>query len=202
LKELSATEGKILAAAELEFQEKGYFGARMREIADRAGINKGLLHYYFKTKDSLFAAIFDTAFAQLVGKINSVLDMDIPLMEKIDTIVDTYFNLLTKNSAIPLFVINELNKDADRFVDRHIRKNTRPMFHKFKENVDTEVKTGRIRPIDARHLLMNIISMIVFPFIARPVMQVVFSTNHADFKNLLNERKNLIKEFTKQALKA
>ena len=53
------TEQKILDAAEVVFHEKGFDGARMQEIADKATINKGLLHYYFKSKDALFDAIFN-----------------------------------------------------------------------------------------------------------------------------------------------
>ncbi|HEX2898201.1 MAG TPA: helix-turn-helix domain-containing protein, partial [Bacteroidia bacterium] len=56
------TEFRILEAARHIFQQKGFDGARMQEIADTAQINKGLLHYYFKSKDALFHKVFGIAF--------------------------------------------------------------------------------------------------------------------------------------------
>ena len=71
----NTTEQKILEAAQEVFHEKGYDGARMQEIADKASINKGLLHYYFKTKDSLFEAIFSIAFRQMIAQIQAIITM-------------------------------------------------------------------------------------------------------------------------------
>src|SRR5580700_8969817 len=104
----SNTEQKILEAAEEIFHEKGFDGARMQEIADKASINKGLLHYYFKTKDSLFQAIFSMAFRKMMAQVQSIVSMDIPLDKKIDLMVDGYMIMLAKNPALPRFVINEL----------------------------------------------------------------------------------------------
>ncbi|MBL6448269.1 TetR family transcriptional regulator [Fulvivirga sp. 29W222] len=195
------TEDKILESASQVFSEKGFNGARMREIADTAGINKGLLHYYFKTKDALFEAVFKVAFKQLISRIQHILEMDLPLYEKIDLIVDTYLGMIMKNPSLPNFVISELNKDADRFIKRNISKKETQIFAKFIALVDQEADEGKIKRIDARQLLMNIISMIVFPVLGRPIMQVIFGTDNDEFKSLLLERKQHIKEFVKDALK-
>ena len=108
------TEQRILDAAGEVFHSKGFDGARMQEIAQHAGINKGLLHYYFKTKDALFDAIFGIALNQIVSRINIILEQDLSLDEKIDLIVDQYMDLLLKNPMLPRFVLNELNKNADK----------------------------------------------------------------------------------------
>src|SRR5690606_32498080 len=97
----SNTEERILQAAEEVFQEKGYDGARMREIAERAGTNKGLLHYYFKTKDALFEAIFGVVFRKMITKMQAVLQMDMPMDNKIDLIVDQYMGFIQKNPSLP-----------------------------------------------------------------------------------------------------
>ena len=117
----NSTEQKIIEAAETVFHEKGFDGARMQEIADKANINKGLLHYYFKSKDALFDAIFNMAIKRMSGNINSILKMEISLDEKIDLIIDSYMNLLLRNSSLPRFVITELNKDSDRFIKKYLR---------------------------------------------------------------------------------
>lgn len=195
------TEQKILEAAELIFQEKGYDGARMQEIADQANINKGLLHYYFKSKDTLFEAIFSMAFRRMINNISNILAMEIPLDEKLDLIIDTYMNMLLRNSSLPRFVINELNKAPDKFIAKHIDGKMNQVFAHFEKTVKKEIAAGRIQNIDPKHLLMNLLSMLVFPFIARPVIQVVVSVNQKEFLTLMNERRIVIKQFVKQALK-
>lgn len=197
----NSTEQKIVEAAQDVFHEKGYDGARMQEIADKASINKGLLHYYFKTKDALFDAIFSLAIRSMVSNIQSILATDIPLEEKIDLIVDGYMNLLARNAAVPRFVINELNKDPDRFISKHINGDIKNVFANFDKSVQDEVKAGRIRPIDSRQLFVNMVSMIIFPYLARPMMQVVMGLENKVFYELMQERRAMIKLFIKQSLR-
>ncbi|WP_119080895.1 TetR/AcrR family transcriptional regulator [Chitinophaga alhagiae] len=195
------TEEKILSAAENVFHEKGYDGARMQEIADKAGINKGLLHYYFKTKDALFDAIFSMALKRMVANIHSILAMELSLEEKMDLVVDGYMNILLKNSALPRFVINELNKDADRFIARHIHGSASSIFTSFDASVNKEIAAGNIRPINSRHLFMNMVSMTIFPFIGRPMIQVIIGLDNKEFQLLMHERREAIKSFIKMSLR-
>ena len=200
-KQDNSTEQKILDAAEIVFHEKGYELARMQEIADKASINKGLLHYYFKTKDSLFDAIFSMALRRIVTNINSILLMDIPLEEKIDLIVDSYMNMLSRNSSLPRFVITELNKDPDKFIAKHVDSTIKNAFSIFADSVRKEMDAGKITPLDPRQLFMNMISMIMFPFIGRPMVQVVMGVDNKEFQKLMHERRELIKSFIKQAIR-
>lgn len=195
------TEQKILAAAEEIFHEKGYDGARMQEIADRATINKGLLHYYFKSKDALFDTIFSMALRRMVGNLNSILLLEIPLEEKIDLMIDGYMNMLMRNSFLPSFVMNELNKDPDKFISKHVGGDFRNVFESFIDSVNKEIASGKIRPIDPHQLFMNIQSMVLFPFIGRPMIQVIIGLENKDYYSLMNERRELIKSFIRQALK-
>jgi AcrR family transcriptional regulator len=146
------TEQKILEAAEEVFQEKGFDGARMQEIADKANINKGLLHYYFKTKDSLFEAIFSIAFHTMIGQIQSIMSLEISLNERIDRIVDDFMSMLAKNPALPRFVITELNKNPDRFIAKHVNHNTRATFAAFINSVQKEIDAGNIRPVEQQRV--------------------------------------------------
>ncbi|MBK7336511.1 MAG: TetR/AcrR family transcriptional regulator [Saprospirales bacterium] len=86
------TEGRVLEAAKRVFIRKGYAGARMQEIADEAGINKGLLHYYFKSKDNLFSAIFEQAFREMVPRQNELFESDLPLFIKLEQFVERYLD--------------------------------------------------------------------------------------------------------------
>jgi TetR/AcrR family transcriptional regulator len=195
------TEQKILEAAEEVFHIKGYDGARMQEIADKASINKGLLHYYFKTKDSLFEAIFSMAFRKMMGQVQSILLLEIPLEEKIDRIVDGYMNMLAKNPSLPRFVLGELNKNPDRFIAKHVNSDTLNTFAAFSNSVRKEIDASNIRQVDPLQLFMNMISMIIFPFIGRPMIQVVAGLDNKAFQLLMLERREHIKQFLKQAIK-
>ncbi|HRG01151.1 MAG TPA: TetR/AcrR family transcriptional regulator [Bacteroidia bacterium] len=197
----NTTEQKIIEAAETVFHEKGFDGARMQEIADKANINKGLLHYYFKSKDALFDAIFNMAIKRMSGNINSILKMEISLDEKIDLIIDSYMNLLLRNSSLPRFVITELNKDSDRFIKKYLSGEISHVFARFIDSVQLEINKGKIKPIDPRHLFMNMLSMILFPFIGKPMIQTLMGVDNNEFNKLMLERREHIKAFIKQAVK-
>ncbi len=195
------TEQKILDAAEVVFHEKGFDGARMQEIADKASINKGLLHYYFKSKDALFDAIFNMAVKRMSGNINSILQMDISLEEKIDLIIDSYMNLLLRNSSLPRFVITEINKDSERFIKKYLSGEINNVFAKFIDSVKKEIDAGKIKAIDPKHLFMNMISMILFPFVGKPMIQVLIGVDNKEYNKLMLERRDHVKDFIKQAIK-
>ena len=110
------TEQKILDAAKEVFQQKGMTGARMQEIADKAGINKALLHYYYRTKDKLFEKVFELAFSLFIPKVKEMMISDKPVFEKIEFFVENYLNLLQKHPYIPGFVISELNRNPEILV--------------------------------------------------------------------------------------
>ena len=109
----SGTEQRILEAARNIFIHKGYYGARMQEIADEAGINKALLHYYFRSKDRLFETIFQQSFSKFVPVIGGILAGSDPWQKKIGAFVENYLQLLYSNPYLPQFILNEINRDPE-----------------------------------------------------------------------------------------
>lgn len=196
------TEQKILDAAGDIFHNKGFDGARMQEIAHHAGINKGLLHYYFRTKDALFEAIFGVALKQVIARILDILEQELALEEKIDRMVDQYLSMLMINPNLPRFVLNELNKNPERFIARHLDAKVKAAFQNFSDSVDAEAAKGLIKKIDARQLFTNLLSLMVFPFVGRPMLQTLFAADNAEYKALMEARKIHIKEFIKSAIRA
>jgi TetR/AcrR family transcriptional regulator len=194
------TEQKILTAAKAVFTEKGYAGARMQEIADTADINKGLLHYYFKSKEKLFTAIFDQAFEKFAGRINEIFDADLPFLEKIDAFVDNYMNTMIEAPYLPSFILNELNNNREAFVQHLLEKKIRPNPMKLFIQIQAEIQAGTIRPINPIDLVLNIISMCAFPFVAKPLLQTFAQVDDATYQQLLEMRKTTIKTFVKQAI--
>lgn len=201
MKKDSSTEQKILDAARKVFVRKGMAGARMQDIADEAGINKALLHYYFRNKEMLFEVIFAEAANVLFPKINKIFESDDPLFVKLENFVANYIDVVLENPYLPLFVLNEINQDPRRFISKILgEKNTlRPQ--KFLEQIEREVKKGVIKRISPVQLLMNLISMTIFPFVAQPMFQINLGLDELQFRAIMEQRKKEIPKFIIDSIK-
>ena len=196
----ASTQDRILEAARKVFIEKGMAGARMQDIANEAGINKALLHYYFTSKDMLFEQIFSNTSKTFIPHVNELLQSDIPLFEKIEHICADYISMVMRNPFMPLFLINEVNKQSSDFLKRMWGKQ-KPDLSKFIEQVKQEVKKGTIKPIHPAHLYMNIMSMCVFPFLGKPMMQFMTKLTDKEFNQLMEERKKLVSQLIIDSIK-
>ncbi len=182
------TEEKILLAAHKVFIQKGMDGARMQEIADEAGINKALLHYYFRSKDKLFEAVFTEIFKTFFGKVGLVLMSDAPIKEKIMLFTDTYINTIAANPFVPQFIINEINRDPA--IMQNIMNNAGfdpgMLVSLFKDQIkNTE--------FDIRHFIVSILGLCIFPFAARPLMEkIYFNDDKNAYNRFLHERKAFV----------
>ncbi|HMB93848.1 MAG TPA: TetR/AcrR family transcriptional regulator [Rhodothermales bacterium] len=194
-----ATEDKIFEAARDVFHEQGYGGARMQEIADRAGINKALLHYYYRSKDKLFEAVFHVSAMRVVPQIVGVLTAEMPLREKIERFVHTYIDQIVANPHVPGFILQELRRNPNR-LRQFVGELARDKFAGIAQDIEEAVARGEIRPIEAPHLLANILGLCVFPFIARPMLQTVVGFDDAAYDAFLEARKQEVTAFILNAL--
>jgi len=194
-------EEKILAAARKVFTTKGMAGARMQDIADEAGINKALLHYYFRDKDKLFETIFMAEAQKFFPKINAIFQSDDPLFEKIEKFVNEYIDEMQENPYLPWFVLNEMNRDPDRFMAKLLGNENKPKPAKFLEQIENEIKKGTIRKTHPLHLLMNLLSMTIFPFVARPMITRNLHLSETQFRKTMEERRKEIPKFIIDSIK-
>lgn len=192
---------KILEAARKVFTTRGMAGARMQDIADEAGINKALLHYYFRDKEKLFELVFLEEAQKFFPKINMIFQSDNTLFEKIEAFVVEYITEMQENPYLPWFVMNEINRDPDQFMYKIWGKKNLPNPSKFLQQIDREVKKGTIKRISPLHLLMNLLSMTIFPFIAKPMMQRNLGMNEMQFNAAMEERKKEIPKFIIASIK-
>lgn len=188
-------EERILAAAKKVFVRKGMAGARMQDIADEAGINKALVHYYFRSKEKLFEVIFRDAAQHLFPRINMIFESDLPLFEKMERFADEYITIVIENPYLPLFVLNEINQDPRRFIQNIWGEENRPKPQKFLEQIEKEVKKGTIKPVSPVQLLMNLLSMCIFPFVAQPMFQANLGIDELQFRAIMEWRKKEIPRF-------
>jgi len=202
MKELN-TEEKIVQAAKEVFTQKGYAATRTQEIADRAGVNKGLLQYYFKgnSKEKLFKAIFEEAFLKVTSRLNVIFESEDSIENKIALVVDVYFDMLLNNPNLPGFVVNELHTNTHAFVEEIMSKPGRPNPIPLMIQISKEIEEGKIREINPVHLILNVMSMCIFPFIARPLFQKVIGIDDQSFMMLMHARKKEVIDFVRNALK-
>lgn len=199
IKDASAEE-RILAAARKVFMTKGMAGARMQDIADEAGINKALLHYYFKDKEKLFETIFIEEAKKFFPKINNIFNSADPLRKKLEQFAEEYIDEMLKNPYLPWFVMNELNRAPDQFINKIWGKENRPNPSGFLLQLEKEMKKGNIRRINPMHLLMHLLGMTVFPFIAQPMLKRVVQMEDMQFRAAMEQRKKEIPEFIMNAI--
>nr|WP_320120177.1 TetR/AcrR family transcriptional regulator [uncultured Marinifilum sp.] len=193
------TEGNILIAARQIFAKKGLAGARMQEIADTAGINKALLHYYYRNKEKLFEQVFDEAFAKLTKPMASFLADDSELFPKIRNICYLYQKVLIEYPFIPNFVLNEVNTDPSRIFHLINTRGIGENMNTTLNQISTAINKGIIREIDPRELIINIISLSIFPFIARPlVTELLYKKEGID--ELLKNRAERVADFVIQSI--
>jgi AcrR family transcriptional regulator len=201
IKKDQGAEVRILAAAKKVFMTQGMAGARMQDIADEAGINKAMLHYYFRDKDKLFDVVFLNEAQKFFPKINAIFNSDAPLFEKIENFVNEYIDEMQDNPYLPWFVLNELNRDPDRFLYKIWGKDNLPKPGKFLEQIDQEIRKGRIKEISPVHLLMNMLSMTIFPFVGKPMFVRNLRLTDKQFREIMEQRKKEIPKFIIDSIK-
>ena len=197
----TTTEAAILNAAKSIFQRKGMDGARMQEIANEAGINKALLHYYYRSKQLLFEAVFKNAFKLLAPQLNKVLNSDDSLNDKIKNFTKNYISFTIKHPYLPNFIINELNRNPE-FVQKLTSEKHFPTITKFKQQVTENVENGIIKPIKAEQLLIHILALNIFPFIASPLLKGFLTVSDEEYKQILEERTTEVSNFIINGIKS
>ena len=195
------TEEKILAAARKVFTTRGMAGARMQDIADEAGINKAMLHYYFRDKDKLFEVIFLEEANKFFPKVNIIFESEAPLFEKIELFVNEYIDEMVENPYLPWFIMNEVNRDADQFFSKLWSVAKQPKPFKFLEQIEKEIKKGTIKKVNPIHLLLNLLSMTIFPFVAKPMIMKNLQMNTQQFEMLIEQRRKEIPKFIIDSIK-
>lgn len=190
------TEEKILEAAKEVFLKKGFDGARMQEIADTAGINKALLHYYFRSKEKLFLKILQEKIQKILPQLGHIAIQDEPLPDKIDRFIDVYMATLIQNQQLPIFILNSFHKNPE--LVKEIPFGIVPTLEAI---FDQAASKGEIKQIDVRQFVLSIVSMCVFPLAAKPMVCHQLELNEECFTRLIEERAKHIKAYSRFILK-
>lgn len=190
------TEEKIFDAATKIFEEKGLAAARMQDIADRAKINKALLHYYFRSKEKLFLAVFDKLADKIFKKFAGIFEEDMPFEEKIRYFFKEHMKFLQKNPKLPMFILAEVSRNPE-LLDKFLSKIN---IGKIKTKISGDVSTSL--PEEAiPHLMVSIVSLSVFPIAAKPILKGILQQAGIEYNHFIRERMDVAPEFILSALK-
>jgi AcrR family transcriptional regulator len=202
------TETRILDAARVVFTRAGTAGARMQDIAREAGVNQALLHYYFRSKQALADRVFREAVTTLLAALPGVIRQDAPLEELFRSFVRTYIDTVRRTPFLPAYMAAEAHHNPERVVaviesitgtDPHDK--SPQLLRKVQALIDSRVAAGEMRPIRAEHLMVNTMSLLAFPFVARSILGSVYAMDDAAFDRFLDERRDELPRFLLNAMR-
>lgn len=189
------TEEKIIISAEKLFYQKGKAGTSMQDIANDAGINRTLLNYYFRSKDQLFDAVFRKALGIFVPSVAAMLHSDIPFEEYVPKMIHMIIDNMIANPQIPVFVLQELSSNPARMpqIIKEMGIDPSLFYEKMYKNMEAKPDGSKMLMSDFSQMIMNLISLCIFPFAARPVITgILFNGDDEVFIQAMNERKELL----------
>jgi AcrR family transcriptional regulator len=202
------TEQRILEAARTVFVRRGTAGARMQEIAQEAGVNQALLHYYFRSKDRLAEAVFRQVAGRILPTVFEILGSDVSLEEKVERMVHLYIDSLARSPFLPGYILSELHHHPERATQLFTAaagvepaRFAKPILRKLGAQIDARVREGTMRPIAPDQFAVNLISLCIFPFAARPLLRVAIGLDDASFARFLEQRKRELPAFFLNALR-
>lgn len=182
-------ETRIIETARQLFCENGYKKTSMSDIAQAVGINRPTLHYYYRTKDKLFEAVFSLLIQSFVPKIELISTTDIPFEEKIEKIIDEYISIFSANPFLPQFVLGEIQRDPDHLLAVMQKLHFDNYFSLLKKMFSDEVEKGNVKPVQPPILFLTFLSQITFPFLSKNILLRAFVKDEEGFLNLIQEWK-------------
>jgi TetR/AcrR family transcriptional regulator len=194
------TEEKIFEAATDVFVEKGMDGARMQDIANHAGINKALLHYYFRTKDQLFNKVFEKIAGRMFSKFAPVFNEKLSLEEKIRFFFKAHISFLHENPRLPGFILNEINRNPARIKKLLSTIEFKKIWMLLYDQHKNELDKYNITEENLPQIMTTIAAISVFPFAARGILEGIFQNMGINFEKYIEERKEFAADFVIKAI--
>ncbi len=195
------TEEKIKQAAKKIFMHKGLAGARMQDIADEAEINKAMLHYYFRSKRQLFDIIFEEKLAQLFSTLGEIFLDNSPLEDKIRQFVKKQSTIIADFPSLPIFVLNEIWQNPTLAEEKLRDKPLHLIREKFRAAYNQSLSDPVREQLPFEQFMLNMISLIIYPYIARPIFKSMIGLEDAGYDQLLSDRKQQVTNLLLQSIK-
>jgi AcrR family transcriptional regulator len=184
----------------------------MQEIAEEAGVNQALLHYYFRSKERLAAAVFRDTAGRMFPTIIGILGGDLPIEKKIDALVETYIDTMSRSPYLPGYILSELHHHPERITQlignvvgssagTDLSQFVRPVFQKLDRQLADEARAGKIREINSSQFVVNLLSLCIFPFAARPMLRAVLGFDDPTFARFIEQRRTELPQYIRNAMR-
>jgi AcrR family transcriptional regulator len=200
-----STEEKILASAKKVFYQKGLKGARMQEIADDAGVNKAMLHYYFRSKQKLFDQVFSQSVRSITPQLMDAFLQASNLQTKITHLVELTIDLFLEEPFLSNFIVNQLSNNPEKLFksilqyDDGLVGKILPLFN---QQIQEEIEQGSIKSdLKPAELIINILSLCLLPIMAQTVFQRMMGIDDERMKRFMVRRKQTVAQFVLNAIK-
>jgi len=192
IKDCKTEEHIIKTAIELFFKE-GRINATTQEIAEKAGINRTLIHYYFRSKKQLLSIAFQKAQEEYRSQTEKFLESDLPLKEKTEKFIDTFLQKMKAYPYLEAFLsIEIIQHEMGKESSIPMPPKASPFMNSYMKEIEEEMNKGNIKKMNPAHFIINLHSLIIHPNIMQPLLKHGFSENDVEFENLLQERKQVI----------
>lgn len=193
-------ERRIIDSATQLFIEKGFEQTSMSDIASEAGINRTTLHYYYRTKEKMFQAVFGSIMQSFLPKIQVIFVKDIPLIDKLAEVLDEYIHIFSTNPYLPRFILGEIQRDVNHLlaVGRVLRLDG--YLKSIEQVLLSEMEKGSIKKVPIPVILLTFMSQVTFPFLAQNLMVALFYENEQAYRNFLQTWKTYILTEMRQVL--
>jgi TetR/AcrR family transcriptional regulator len=187
------TEQHIKDTAKRIFLKEGKMLATTQDIADAAHVNRTLLHYYFRSRDVLFNMVFKEALTKLRERIHEVLGSDVAFRQKINNLVNVFYEELTESPYLETFVALQLNQAPEKYGELFTNlPGGKERVKKFLKEIQHEMEKGTIPEMKPINYFINLFALMAYPFVARPIYTNMFDLTDAAYNKILPERKNII----------
>lgn len=188
--EYNDIEDRIIRTAKKLFIEKGFTDTSMSEIAATVGINRPVLHYYYRTKEKLFKTVFGMIIQLVLPKVQDIIiQKNLSVSERIAKVVDIYYGVLHENPDLPLFVLREMHRDVNFLIETIMSMQMKETSGKLLSSIQEEMEHGAIRAIPLKILFLTFYSLLTYPFLTRKFNSAIFLKKDETFDTLLEEWK-------------
>lgn len=195
--EYNDLERQIIETAQQLFIEKGFAGTSMSDIAATIGINRPTLHYYFRTKDKMFKAVFGSIVISLMPKIHDIIKLDIPFVDRMGMVLNEYIELFTKEPYLPKFICGEIQRDVNHLLEAAKELQFEAALSLVKDTLLAEMEAGKIKKVPLPMVFLTFYSLLTYPFLVRNLITTLFLDNEEDFTSFLQEwKQHIITELT------
>ncbi|MEE0982857.1 MAG: TetR/AcrR family transcriptional regulator [Bacteroidales bacterium] len=197
-------EKKILESAKELFLQNGYEAVSTTQVAKKAGCNQALVHYYYRTKQKLFKIIFQEEIERMFMRLKEIPQDDISIEDFVSKVIDTQLEFMKENKNAPLFLIGELRNNPEilELLPENMSQYSKEILNRMRAFIKLKQSKGELQAIDVEDLLLDILSLNVFPIMTQSFFLKVWGMQPQEQDIFLERRKEHIKKVILASIKS